>query len=101
MEPHGSASYHALASPFKEKGKKLGHIEVPNPFISCKQATQLSEFGQVLDSIIIFSAIKGISFNCGYKCKVNREIIIRISDAYWRCSKSRIRSKLVLQGVVC
>ena len=59
MEPHGSASYHALASP--------GHIKVPDPFISGKQATQLSEFSQVLDSIIIFSAIKWINFNYGYK----------------------------------
>src|ERR1043165_2079990 len=100
MEPHGSASYHSLAS-FQGKGKKLGHIKVPDPFISSKQATQLSEFGQVLDSIIIISAIKGISFNCGYESKVNREIIIRISDAYSRRSKSRIRSKLVLQGVLC
>src|SRR3954464_14816529 len=101
MEPYGNASYHALASPFKEKRKRLGHIKVPDPFISSKQATQLSEFGQVLDSIIIFSAIKGISFNCGYKRKFKREIIIRISDAYRRGSKSRIRSELVLQGVLC
>src|SRR3954462_13892318 len=80
---------------------KLGHIKIPDPFISSKQDTQLSEFGQVLDSIIIFSAIKGISFNRGYKLKVNREIIIRIGDAYRRRRKSRIRSKLVLQGVLC
>src|SRR3954464_11874034 len=99
MEPYGNASYHALASPFKEKRKRLGHIKVPDPFISGKQATQLSEFGQVLNSIIIFSAIKEINFNCGYMWKVNREIIIRISDAYRRRSKSRIKSKLVLQGV--
>src|SRR3954471_15456413 len=86
---------------FQRKSKKLGHIKVSDPFISSKQATQLSEFGQVLDSILIFSAIKGIIFNCVYKGKVNREMIIRFSDAYRRRSKSRIRSKLVLQGVLC
>src|SRR3954466_7748275 len=52
---------------FQGKRKKLGHIKVPDPFISSKQSTQLSEFGQVLDSIIIFSATKGVSFNCGCK----------------------------------
>src|SRR3954467_14201418 len=45
---------------FQRKRKKLGHIKVLNPFIGGKQATQLSEFGQVCNSIIIFSAIKGI-----------------------------------------
>src|ERR1041385_1927309 len=90
--------HHTMLSTFLQRErKKLSHIKVSYLFLRSKQATQLSEFGQVCNSIIIFSAIKGVSFNHGYKSKVNREIIIRIIDAYRRRSKSRIRNGLVLQ----
>src|SRR4051812_8381519 len=63
MEPYGSESYHSLSPSYNKKGKKFSHIKVSYLFLGSKQTTKLSEFGQVCNSIILFSAIKGVSFN--------------------------------------